>query len=340
MRLGAIFAVLAIALSLSALFTFVFSRWIESRFPLVGERVAVGGGALHVVETARPAATRGAVLLIHGASGNFADLHVALADELADLGFRVFSVDRPGHGWSARLGAPNEAASPERQGEWIREALARVDRAIVVGHSLAGVHALALALNSPRFARGLVLLAPVSHPWPGGVLWYYTVAASRLAGPLFRWLIVAPAGLLYMRAGVAEVFAPTPAPPGYIERTRLPLVLRPRHFRANAEDVVALAGHVARLSKRYGAIRAPTTIVTGDRDSVVYARLHSVGCAADIPGATLRVLPNVGHSPHFSAREAVIEAILEVDRRAGQAEFSPAAAGGVAAGAEDARARI
>jgi pimeloyl-ACP methyl ester carboxylesterase len=319
-----VIGVLAVATGAAAIFTKLWSRRIEARFPPVGERIEVGGGFLHVVETAPAADERGAVLLVHGASGNFADPHVALADRLAALGFRVFSVDRPGHGWSTRLGARSEASSPERQADWIREALARrgVDRAILVAHSLAGVLGLAMALNAPRFTRGLVLLAPVSHPWPGGVLWYYNVAASRIAGPLFSWLIVAPAGLFYMRAGLDSVFHPSPTPPDYLERTRLPLLLRPRHFRANAEDVVALAGHVARLSKRYGAVRAPTAIVTGDQDGVVYAHIHSNGCAAEIPGATLRVLEGVGHSPHYSAAEAVIETILEIDRRAREAERS------------------
>jgi pimeloyl-ACP methyl ester carboxylesterase len=266
---------------------------------------------------------RGAVLLVHGASGNFADLHVALADRLAKHGFRVFAVDRPGHGWSDRLGG-REASSPERQADWIREALARrgATRAIVVVHSLAGVLGLAMALNAPEFTRGLVLLAPVSHPWVGGVSWYYHVAASRVLGPIFRWLVAPTAILLSMPGGVKSVFAPGPVPPDYIARTRLPLMLRPWTFRANAEDVADIEGHVAALHGRYGAVRAPTAIVTGDRDAIVYAHIHSTGCAADIPGATLRVLEGVGHSPHYAAPDVVIEAILEVDRRAARTEIA------------------
>jgi len=322
--ISGVVGVVVSALVALGLFTFAQSRRIEARYPPVGELVDVGAGVVHVVETPPTAAERGAVLLVHGASGNYADLHEALAPTLAGLGFRVFAIDRPGHGWSSRLGGP-DASDPVGQAEWIRRALAirGLDRAIVVVHSLAGVLGLAMALEAPRFTRGLVLLAPVSHPWPGGVLWYYNLAASKLWGPLFRWLIVLPAGLLTMRGGVASVFEPGPTPVDYIVRTRLPLVLRPAHFRANAEDVHDIARHVAVLSKRYGAIRAPTAIVTGDKDSVVYAHIHSTGSARDIPGATLRVLEGVGHSPHYSARDVVIEAILEVDRRASEAEAAP-----------------
>jgi hypothetical protein len=93
-------------------------------------------------------------------------------------------------------------------------------------------------------------------------------------------------------------------------------VLRPRHFKANAEDVADVEAYVAALSPRYGAIRAPTAIVTGDSDGVVYARIHSAGCARDIPGATLTILRGVGHSPHHCAPESVVAAIVEVDARA------------------------
>jgi pimeloyl-ACP methyl ester carboxylesterase len=212
--IGVIAVLAATGIAGPVLFTYAYSRRIEVRYPPVGALVDVGPGSIHVVETAPEDIDRGAVLLVHGASGNFADLHVALADRLSARGFRVFSVDRPGHGWSARLGG-RAASSPERQAEWIRVALARrgVDRAIVVAHSLAGVLGLAMALNAPGFVRGLVLLAPVSHPWVGGVLWYYTVAASRRIGPLFRWLVVVPAGLLTLSGGLRPVFDPGPAPP-------------------------------------------------------------------------------------------------------------------------------
>ncbi len=308
---------LACAAAALASFAYLMSRRYEALYPPIGQRVDVGPGALHVVETEPKGGDRGAVLLVHGASGNCADLDVALADRLSGLGFRVFSVDRPGHGWSDRL-AGRAASSPERQADWIRAALeARgVDQAIVVVHSLAGVLGLAMALNAPRFVRALVLLAPVSHPWPGGVSWYYTLAASPLFGPVFRWLCVPAAGWLSMPSGVRSVFDPGPIPDNYIERTRLPLVLRPWQFRANAEDVVDIEAHVAVLSRRYGAIRAPTAIVTGDRDGVVFAHIHSQGCARDIPDATLRTLEGVGHSPHYAAPDAVIEAILEVEQRA------------------------
>ena len=78
-----------------------------------------------------------------------------------------------------------------------------------------------------------------------------------------------------LSSAVAGVFAPNRAPPGFIEATRLPLVLRPLHFRANCEDVAYAEAAVAELSPRYGRIRVPTEVVTGDSDGVVYAHIHA-----------------------------------------------------------------
>jgi pimeloyl-ACP methyl ester carboxylesterase len=315
---------LAVLVAVLGLFTAIQIKRIEKRFPPVGDLVAINGGVIHIVEAAAQDAARGVVLLLHGASGNQADMALALAAPLAALGFHVIAVDRPGHGWSARFfGRP--ASSPAAQAALIRAALAErgVDRAIVVGHSLSGALALTLALETPDFVRALVLLAPVSHPWPGGVNWHYTASSIPWLGSVFRWLIVMPAGLLSLRAGVRQVFAPNATQRAYVEATGLKLMLRPRHFQANAEDVIDLKPFVIEQSRRYATIAAPTEIVTGDTDGVVSRELHSAGCARDIPGAVLTVLPGVGHSPHHAATESVIAAILRAEARAIAAEAAP-----------------
>ncbi len=119
-----------------------------------------------------------------------------------------------------------------------------------------------------------------------------------------------------MRAGLARVFAPNSAPPEFVQATRVPLVLRPLQFRSNCEDVVNAMASVAALSPRYRAIRAPTEILAGDCDGVVSTRIHALASARDIPGARLTILKGVGHSPHHTAADQVVEIILEAERRA------------------------
>jgi len=304
-----------------AAFTAVETRRIEARYPATGERVPVGDGAIHALDRSAEGEERGAVLLVHGASGNAADMFAALAERLSAQGLRVLSLDRPGHGWSDRVGSP-AVSSPVVQAATLRRAAETlgVAEAVVAVHSLGGITGLAMALEHPDFVRALVLIAPVSRPWPGGVAWYYRLGAHPLLGPPFRRLVALPAGMARMRGAVRAVFAPNPAPQNFVEATRLPLVLRPLHFRANCEDVAHAEAAVAALSPRYGAIRAPTEVVTGDSDGVVTAHIHSTGSARDIPGARLTTLAGVGHSPHHVEPARIVEIILEAERRARERE--------------------
>jgi pimeloyl-ACP methyl ester carboxylesterase len=314
------FILLAIMLGVlvgAVAFTALASAWIANRFPRVATPIQTSLGALHVVSYGPQDAPRGAALLIHGASGNFADLAEPLAAPLCAAGYRVFSVDRPGHGWSERANHARPA-SPEVQASMIHEAMTSqgVERALVIVHSLGGPVGLSLALNQPQFVNALALLAPVSHPWPGGVAAYFHLAVHPLIGPIFRWTCMLPIGLAHMRGALAGVFSPCPIPENYATRTRVWLALRPKPFKDNAEDVVACHGEVSQLSTRYGAIRTPVAIVTGEGDRVVYNHIHAAGCTKQIAGATLLELPGVGHSPHHSATAATMQAILALAQRA------------------------
>ncbi len=319
-----------LALTLTGfLLSFWQARRLEAQFPPDGRFVDVDGVRLHYVETlpdlgtAPEGAPRATVLLIHGTSGNERDLRVPLAAPLAAQGLRVISIDRPGHGHSGRGFV--EPASPAAQALLLRAAMEALGapRAIVVGHSLAGALASNLALDHADFVTGLVLLAPVTHPWPGGVALYYRLAASPIAGWLFSHSIATPIGLLLLDDGVASVFNPQAPPDGYAARTGVALVLRPETFRANAQDVDALYDFVTAQAPRMGEILAPVAIVSGDRDGIVLTDIHSRGSARAIPGAVLTILAGVGHSPHWSAPQASVEAILDVARRA---QMSPQAA--------------
>jgi pimeloyl-ACP methyl ester carboxylesterase len=278
--------------------------------------VEVEGLRLHYTELLPQGRARGVVLLLHGASGNQADVMAPLGPGLAAQGFRVIAFDRPGHGWSQRPPGA-EQASPARQVTLIRKGLSKlgVEHAIVAGHSLAGALAANFAIDHKAFTRGLVLIAPVTHPWPGGVTWYYEWSSRPWIGRIFANLLAMPVGLAVMDTAVAAVFAPQPAPPDYVERIGATLVLRPDNFIANAQDVAHLDTFIAKQAPRMHEIEAPTTIITGDKDGVVYAHLHSLGSARDIAGSKLITLQGVGHAVQNVAPQAVIDAIVGVADR-------------------------
>lgn len=305
----------------SALATLVITLVLDRRYPPAGRFADLPGGRIAAIEagpgqggSAGPG--RGTIVLLHGASANAADPMFGIGRRLADHGYRVVALDRPGFGWSDRSagdpGARRDAASPAVQADAIALALERlgVPRAIVLGHSWSGALATNLALDHPERVSGLVLISPATHPWPGDpVQWYYRTAAVRGLGWLMTRTIVAPLGLSMLPRAVPAIFAPQAAPPGYLEASRILLVLRPSTFWANAEDLVGLHDFVARQSPRYGAIDVPTLVFAGDADRIVPTDLHARALVRQVPDAHLVVLPGVGHMPHYADPERLVTEI-------------------------------
>ncbi|GLK68417.1 alpha/beta fold hydrolase [Hansschlegelia plantiphila] len=284
----------------------------ESRY------VAVRGGRLHVVILEPPAggSSGKTLLLLHGASGNLRDLQESIGRRLSQR-HRVVLIDRPGHGFSDRLGG-REMASPALQGNAIAEALDAlgIGRVVVVGHSWSGSLATNLALDHPAHVSGLVLLSPATHPWIGGDAWYNTAAAAPVLGQVFVAAVAGPVGYLTFDTALESVFRPHQPPPDYVRRTNARLLLRPAEFQANAQDLTDLKPFLARQSQRYGAIRVPTTIITADKDTIVSPDVHARPIHRQIRGSKLVVIKDGGHMTHWTATDRVIREIDAVAAKA------------------------
>ncbi len=301
----------ALVLLLLAAVTAIGAWAIERSHPPSGRFVPVPGGRLHVLELGEQASGAPPVVLLHGASGNLNDMRLALAERLAPR-HRVILIDRPGHGWSGRA---DNSAWPAQQAAQIAAVLDQLnmERAIIVGHSFAGAIVTAFALDHPERVAGLVLLAPVTHPWPGDIAWFYRLTSTPVIGPLFARTVTLPAAFPLLGTLARAVFAPQAMPDDYVRRSALALLLRPSAFVANARDVARLKESVTRQSPRYGEIKAPTVIIAGDRDTIVSTDIHSRALAAALPHATLIVLPGVGHAVQHVAAEL---AVTEINRLA------------------------
>jgi pimeloyl-ACP methyl ester carboxylesterase len=304
--------IIVAALVLLALATQTCVFVIERAYPPLGKKVVVTGASLNVVELGRSVRTPDAagppVLLLHGASCNLEAMRQPLGELLAQH-HRVILIDRPGHGWSER--GRETDSMPAAHAAMIEEALEKLGTGavIVVVHSLAGALGARLALDYPQRVAGLMMLAPVTHPWRGGVGWYNTAVTTPVIGKLLAHTITLPLGLLLEDASVRHVFAPQAMPDGFVKKTATPLLLRPREFVANARDLVTLKQSVAEQASRYAEIKAPVTVIAGDVDKTVSTNIHARPFAAAVPNAKLIVLPGVGHMIQNAVPDLVVSEI-------------------------------
>jgi pimeloyl-ACP methyl ester carboxylesterase len=310
-------------LAILALITQAGVFYLQRAYPAKGSLIEVTGARLNVVDIGPRDAAGPPVVMIHGASSNLLTMRRPLGDRLAG-NHRVILIDRPGHGWSTRVDAAD--STPAIQAGMIDQALEKlgVERAILVVHSWSGALGARMALDYPRRVAGLVMLAPVAYPWPGGVGWYNKLVTTPAIGPLLAYTVTLPLGFFLTQPGARGVFLPQLMPDGYVNDTATPLLLRPREFLANARDLVTLKAAVAEQAPRYAGIRAPVVVISGALDKTVSTDIHSRPFAAVVPHAKLIVLPDVGHMVQNAAPDLVIS---EIEAVIAEAARKTAAAG-------------
>jgi pimeloyl-ACP methyl ester carboxylesterase len=179
-----------------------------------------------------------------------------------------------------------------------------------------------MALDYPARVAGLVMLAPVAYPWPGGVGWYNELVTKPVIGPLLAYTITLPLGYFLTERGARGVFLPQVMPDDFVASTATSLLLRPREFLANARDLVRLKQAVTEQAPRYGEISSPAVVISGDVDKTVSTNIHSRPFAVAVPNARLIVLPGVGHMVQNAATDLVIR---EIEAIIGQTEHRTAA---------------
>jgi pimeloyl-ACP methyl ester carboxylesterase len=309
--------VVVTALAALALITQAAVLVLQRAYPAQGNVVEVSGATLNILDIGPRDALGPPLVLIHGASSNLEAMRQPLGERLAK-NHRVILIDRPGHGWSTRV---READStPAAQGRMIAEALQKlgVGPAIFVVHSWSGALGARIALDYPQTVAGLVMLAPVTYPWPGGVGWYNRLVATPVLGRLLAYTITLPLGYFLTDAGVRNAFLPQIMPENFVGKTATRLLLRPREFLGNARDLVTLKAAVAEQAPRYENITAPTVIIAGDVDKTVSPSRHARPFAQAVRGAKLIVLPGVGHMVQNAASDLVISEIEAMIGRAAQ----------------------
>jgi pimeloyl-ACP methyl ester carboxylesterase len=85
-----------------------------------------------------------------------------------------------------------------------------------------------------------------------------------------------------------------------------------------------LKAAVTEQAPRYGDIKVPVTIISGDVDKTVSTVIHSRLFASAVPNARLIVLPGIGHMIQNAVPDLVVAEIEAMMERIGQNK--PAAA--------------
>ena len=316
MTLLLVLAALVLIPTLGAAFTYLYAWSIEKRFPPTGQFLDVQGCRIHYREEGpEEASPRGTIVILHGASSNLAESMLGMGAALARR-YRVIAIDRPGHGWSERKTGLAEA-DPARQAAIVAEALRQlgVRNAVMVGHSWSGTIVPRFALDHSDVAGGIVVLAGITTPWPGGYIgWYRRLIDSRVGWLWFRTLAVPI--LLVLRPWMKKkTFWPQRPPRGIVTKGFIPLAFRPRAYEVNMQDFAVMYDGVLRQSGRYKDIRLPTLVIAGDADEIVWTDLHSRCFAREVPGAELILMPGIGHMPQYADQETVLSAIEALAER-------------------------
>ena len=248
------------------------------------------------------------VLLVHGYIESV-EFWAPVVRRLVEAGLDVVVVDQRGHGCSERGTAAFDTdtlAGDVRS--WV-EGLDLHD-AVLVGHSMGGVSAMAFTATHPDLAaarlRSQVLVATLAFPEPLFGLPDVKVDPRRTVDLLERVMKVETLALLF----VSRVFGTWPTRPA-LEATRQGIVRTDRQTRI---DAMAMLRDFD-LRPVLPAIDLPTVVVAGTHDHLT--PLAGNELIADlIPGARLEVLPGMGHMLMFEAPDAVTDAIVQATKPA------------------------
>lgn len=287
-------AVAAVGGALAA-FTAVTARKAAASFPPLGEFVEVEGVRLHVLDRGPRDAAGPPLLLIHGLAGQMGNFTHSLVDRLAET-HRVLVVERPGSGWSEQ--APGGSHALRAQGALFAALISELglERPLVVGHSLGGAVALALALDHPERVGGLALLAPLTQPVDGvsPVFAGLAIPDARVR-QVVAWTLATPLSIARRASALDSVFGPEPCPPDFVARGGGMLGLRPRAFLAASADLMAAGEDLPGMSARYGSLTLPVGVLYGSEDRILDHALHGRGLLAQLPSADLEIIEGAGH---------------------------------------------
>lgn len=273
--------------------------------------VDTAGGRLQVLEEGNPEGSP--IVLVHCYTCS-----MKWWDELAPLlerDHRVIRVDLLGHGGSDK---PSGGYSIDEQASAVAEALAKlgVVGATVVGHSLGGSIATAMAERSPRLASKVVIIDQAPDDSFEDESFTQRLSYWPVIGPAeARLAQIVPKSLV--RDQYEQLFAPGYSIASGFEDPDQPVddlrAMTYTAFKEAHEEENDFSGQTP-LDDRLAATALPLLVIFGAEDQVYDAAEAIARYRASIPGAETHLIPGAGHSPNVEKPEAVAQLLLAFAR--------------------------
>jgi pimeloyl-ACP methyl ester carboxylesterase len=251
------------------------------------------------------------VVLLHG--NNFAGFYFGgPIDALRKAGFRVIVPDQIGYGRSSKPIMPYTFADMARNTRLVLQSL-KIDRVMVVGHSMGGMLAARFATQYPGMVERLVLYNPIGlidgrfdRPLEAADETYkrtLTATYQTVRGSLMRYVAHNPAAWTAEFESYAKIrYSWTLS----AEWPRLAMV----------QTLLGQLQYLDPVVDDWAHIKAPTLVFGGAEDmlpgssAVFKERMKYI--SETIPGgkARLQLIPGLGHVPHMEAPEKTLPPLV------------------------------
>jgi pimeloyl-ACP methyl ester carboxylesterase len=242
------------------------------------------------------------VLWCHGGPGSRLE-PAPIVSAAANAGVRLIGIDRPGYGWSTPWPGRSIAG-------WVPDAIAVADelaleRFATVGVSTGGAYALAIATLAPdRVVATVACCAVTDMRWDEGKAMMTGPGAADIWAAPDRDVALAIAASVFGEDG-SKMLQPADAPA--LAPADLALLADPAFLATVAEGMAEMFAHGVqgytddRIADGVGwgsfdvsTVRSPVVVVHGAEDTIVPVA-HAHHTASIVPGATLRIIDDLGH---------------------------------------------